>query len=451
MVYLLAIGSGIALLTIFAAAMVAALRPLWLAHRRELILVSGLLAALAIIKCILIPLFVGYPRDIFEFLLWGEVMTRNPAHVYDPQINCRYLPGYLYALWAAVAPVRKLYLGPEVTDASTHILGNLVRTPPIIAEFLLGLVVYAWLARLGRIRWRPGALMLFALNPALLFTSVAWGQNDSVLTLPVMLALLMISENNYALAGAAAALAVVIKLQALIVLPVLGFWMLLRARSRDWIASTAAFLVTITIAVAPFQIGKPWNFLAKLIESSADYFPYTSLNAFNLMALVAGLRVPDATAIVGISAFHFGLLLFAMLYSVVMWLLWRDRSPRAMLYAAFLAYLGFFVLPTRIHERYLYFALALLTPLALDSWATLAMLATLTVTFLLNQILTLRFLNHLATAVHHDAAAIPIACLNLIALAIAIGYALFLMSKKRARWPRPLRWFFEPFAMAQKT
>ena len=56
------------------------------------------------------------------------------------------------------------------------------------------------------------------------------------------------------------------------------------------------------------------------------------------------------------------------------------------------------MLPTRIHERYLYFALALLTPLALDSWATIAMYATLTVTFLANQIVTLRFLDGMIDA-----------------------------------------------------
>jgi Gpi18-like mannosyltransferase len=444
MVYALAIGCGITLLVILGATMFVAMRPLWREHRRELLIVAGLLGALAIVKYRLLPLFAGYPQDLFEFLLWGEVMTRNPAHIYDPQINCRYMPGYLYALWAAVAPARALYLGPAISDASTYVLRGLIRVPPIVADFLLGLMVYAWLSRLNFKRYRPGAVMLFALNPALNFTSVAWGQNDSVLTLPVMLALLMVAQGNYALAAAAAALALMVKLQALIVLPILGLLMLLRARVRDWAPAVLAFLATVVIAVAPFQIGRPWDFLAKVIESSADYFPYTSLNAFNLMALAVGMRLPDTATLLGFSAFHVGLFLLTALDGVVVCLLWRDRSPRAMLYAAFLAYLGFFVLPTRIHERYLYFALALLTPLALDSWATLVMYTTLTVTFLVNQIITLRFLNHLTTLPQHDTGADVIACVNLAALAMAIAYGLFLMSRDWPRWPRRLRSFFEP-------
>jgi dolichyl-phosphate-mannose-protein mannosyltransferase len=445
MAYALAMGCGIVLLAILGTTIFAALKPLWLERPRELGLVALLLGALAIVKCLLLPLFPGYPQDIFQFLLWGEVMTRGPWHVYDPNFVCRYMPGYLYALWAAVAPARQFYFGPEVTDASTSALGVLIRTPPIIADFLLGLTVYAWLRVVGVRQRGLGGVLLFALNPALNFTSVAWGQNDSALTLPVMLALLMVSQGNYALAAGAAALAVLIKLQGLIVLPIIGIWILLHGRVRDWMLAALAFLATVVIAIAPFQVERPWDFLAKVIASSADYFPYTSLNAFNLMALVAGMRVRDSTTLLGVSAFRLGLLLMAALYLVAVFVLWRERSSRALLYAAFLAYLGFFVLPTRIHERYLYFALALLTPLALDSWATIAMFATLTVTFLVNQVVTLRFLNHTTTLPQHDAYANTIACINLIALAVAIAYGLFLVSKDRARWPRPLRSFFEPF------
>ena len=448
MVYSLAIGCGLALLGILAVAIFAALRPVWLDRRRELFWVTGLLALLAIIKCLMLPLFAGYPHDIFEFLLWGEVMTRNPAQIYDPQFICRYMPGYLYALWAVVAPAREFYLGPRVTDASVAVLRVLVRIPPVIADFLLALAIFAWPRNVDRQARRPrewrqlAPVMLFALNPALLFTSVAWGQNDSVLTLPVMLALLIATQGSYALAAAAAALAVIVKLQGIIVLPILGIWILLHSRIRDWIVAALAFVGTVVIAFAPFQIGRPWDFLARVIASSAEYFPYTSLNAFNLMALVEGMRVRDSVTLLGLSAFAAGLMMMAAVSLLAIFIMWRDRSPRALLYAAFLAYLGFFVLPTRIHERYLYFAVALLTPLALDSWATIAMYAMLTATFLVNQVITLRFLNAMTTLPPHDSTANTIACINLAALAVAIAYGLFLASKDQARWPRAIRSVF---------
>ncbi len=435
MLHALAIACGIALLAILAATMFAALKPLWLERRRDLLLVAGLLASIAIIKCLLLPLFAGYPQDIFQFLMWGEVMARNPWRVYDPRFVCRYMPGYLYALWAMVAGARDFYLGPDVTPPIVSALRVLIRIPPLIADFLLGLVIFAWPRVVGSERRRLGdrrelgAVMLFALNPALIFTSVVWGQNDSALTLPVMLAALMAWQGNFVLAGAAAALAVVVKLQGVIVLPILATWILLHGRIRDWVVTALAFLATVIVAFAPFQIGRPWDFLANIIASSAEYFPYTSLNAFNLMALAVGMRIRDSTTLLGVSAFSIGMLLMGALYVVAIFIVWRERSPRVLLYAAFLAYLGFFVLPTRIHERYLYFALALMTPLAMDSWATLIMFAILTITFLVNQIITLRYLNHITNLAQHDSAASVIALANLVALAMAIAYGIFLASK----------------------
>jgi dolichyl-phosphate-mannose-protein mannosyltransferase len=445
--YLLAIVCGIALTAILAAAMFVAIRPLWRERRRDLRILLPILATMTLVKLLMLPLFQGYPNDTFHFLVWGEVMTRGgPSAIYLPQFDCRYLPGYLYVLWAAVAPARVLHFGREITDASTSALRVLVRVPPSLADVALALVIFAWLRTIAGARRGLGAVMMFALNPALLYTSVVWGQNDSVLTLPLALALLLAWQGEFAMASAAAALALMVKLQGLIFLPILGLWILLRGRPRDWILSAAAFFAIIIVAFAPFQIGKPWDYLATVMAGSAEYFPYTSMNAFNLPALLFGLRVRDSVTLFGISAFDLGLFLLSALYPVALLIVWRGRTARTLLYAAFLAYLGFFVLPTRIHERYLYFTLALLTPMALDSWATLSMYAALTITFLINQHLTLRFISSLATVAQHDPYASPIACVNIAALTVAIVYGLFLISEDSPRWPASLRGFFAPFA-----
>jgi len=450
--YALAIVCGIALTTLFAAAMYVAVGPCWGERRREVRILLVILGAITLVKFLVLPHFPGFPSDTFHFLVWGEVMTRSgPSAIYVPQFDCRYLPGYLYVLWAAVAPARISYFGHEITDASTSVLRVLVRVPPSLADVALALVIFAWLRTTAGARRGIGAVMMFALNPALIYTSVVWGQNDSVLTLPLELALLLAWQRDYALASAAAAFALMIKLQGLIVLPILGLWILIHGRPRDWILAAAAFLAIIVVTFAPFQIDKPWDYLYTVMASSADYFPYTSMNAFNLPALIFGLRVRDSVTLFGISAFDLGLGLLSALYLVALLIMWRGRSARTLLYAAFLAYLGFFVLPTRIHERYLYFALALLTPMALDSWATLSMYAALTITFLINQHLTLRFISGFTSKAQHDPYASAVACVNIAALAVAIVYGLFLISQESRRWPAPLRGFFAPFAVTSRA
>ena len=266
--YALGIVCGIALFAILATALFVVLRSLLLERRREVRILIGILAVMTLLKLLLLPLFPGYPNDTLHFLLWGEVMTRGgPSHIYDRQFDCRYLPTYLYTLWAFVAPARFIYFGREISEASTAVLEVIVRIPPSIADFFLALVIFAWLTAISGARRGIGAVMLFALNPALLFTSVVWGQNDSALTLPVAVALLLAWQGNFALAAAAAALALMVKLQALIILPILGLWILLRGRVRDWIMAALAFLATVVITFAPFQIGKPWNFLVTVMAS----------------------------------------------------------------------------------------------------------------------------------------------------------------------------------------
>src|SRR5579862_4955455 len=445
--FILAFGCGLALLAILAAIVAVAMRPLWSEQRAELTIVASTLAALMLLKCALLPLFSGYPQDLEQFVLWGEAMARGPWHVYDPRYVCRYMPGYLYAWWPAVAVIRE-YIGYEVSPAIATTLSVTVRIPALIADALLGLATLAWVRQLSdsakrRTRDRF-AVACFALNPALIYTSLVWGQNDSAVALGIMLALLMACTDNFALAGAAAALAVMAKLQGLIVLPILATWMLLKGRVRDWVLATLAFFGVVIVTIAPFQIGRPWNFLHDVIASSADYFPYTSLNAFNLMALAVGMRLRDSTQLLGISSYNVGLFLLIALVLIAIVLVVSDPTPRTLLYSSFLAYLGFFVLPTRIHERYLYFALALLVPLALDSWATLMMFGMLTITFLVNQMVTLGYLMGDATFSDENRYAIPIAYINLAALAIAIAYGFYFTSKDRARWPQPLRAFMDP-------
>ena len=447
--FTLAFGCGISLLAVLGAIVFVALRPLWHAQRNQLIIVASALATLLILKFALLPLFSGYPPDLEQFVLWGEVMARAPSQVYDPRYVCRYMPGYLYALSPAVALVRE-FVGYQMTPDIAARLAVTVRIPALVADFLLGLATFAWMRQLDDSADRQmrnwTTVAFFALNPALIYTSLVWGQNDSAVALGIMLALLMACTDNFALAGAAAALAVMVKLQGVIFLPILAIWMLLKGRIRDWAIAALAFLGVVVITIAPFQIGRPWNFLANTIASSADYFPYTSLNAFNLMALAVGMRLRDSTPLLGISSYDVGLLLLIALVLVAIVILASDPTPRTLLYSAFLAYLGFFVLPTRIHERYLYFALALLVPFALDSSATLMMFAMLTITFLLNQLVTLGYLMGNATFSDENRYAMPVACVNLAALAIAIVYGFYLTSKDRGRWPDVLRAFMDPLS-----
>ena len=83
------------------------------------------------------------------------------------------------------------------------------------------------------------------------------------------------------------------KPQALMYVPVLGLWTLLKLPYSKWWRSALAAVVVAVVGVLPFQLGHPWYWIVELYHSTAAYYHETSVNAFNLMALMGGLRKPD--------------------------------------------------------------------------------------------------------------------------------------------------------------
>ena len=72
-------------------------------------------------------------------------------------------------------------------------------------------------------------MMLFALNPALIFDTVVWGQSDSIVALPMIAAAILILTGRYRLGWSAAAIAILAKPQAIAFTPPLALWTLCNA------------------------------------------------------------------------------------------------------------------------------------------------------------------------------------------------------------------------------
>ncbi len=179
------------------------------------------------------------------------------------------------------------------------------------------------------------------------------------------------------------------------------------------------------IGIAPFQIGHPWYWIIDLYTSTAAYYHETSVNAFNFLALIGGLRQQDSGTIAGISYFALGMASLAPLYAFVGYMLWRARNANALFYTSFIALFGFFMFAPRMHERYLYPALVFVIPLALESSEMLIVFAVLTLTCLFNLAYVKHTLESAAVFLDaHDGLAMLSSALNLAAFAIAVRFGL---------------------------
>ncbi len=278
---------------------------------RSALLILGTIAAA---KLAALPFVHPFAGDVEEYRIWAQqIADSGPAHAY-PGYLLDYPPGYLYVLWPIGAIANHF-------GASGQILRMMIESPPLLADFLLAAVVFVFVRSTTESK-APAifAMLLVALNPALLYDTFIWGQTDSVMALLVVMSIVAVLRSFYGLAWGLAALAVLVKPQGLIFIPVLAVWTLLRGRIRDWLRAALAFAVIALICIAPFQVGQPWNFIIDLYGSTAAKFHETSVNAFNLMMLIGGLRLFDSVKVAGVSYYSIGMSLVAILYLI-------DRVP----------------------------------------------------------------------------------------------------------------------------
>jgi Gpi18-like mannosyltransferase/predicted membrane-bound dolichyl-phosphate-mannose-protein mannosyltransferase len=419
--------AGSVLFCVCARAIYVNLRSLLAYPCREIALMLAILGGLSLVKWALLPVFPGVAVDVNTYQAWASKLELlGPRHAYEPGYFLDYPPGYLYVLWTMG------WLGRHL-----HITGQgfrlLVESPPLMADALIAALLFARLRRVGDRAAAFSAMLIFALNPGLLFDTVVWGQSDSVPTLLMLLALLAALDGRYASCWMLSAAAALVKPQGLILMPLLAWWTLLEAPAREWLKSAAAALSIALLVIAPFQFDHTPSWIFSLYHSTASYYHETSVNAFNLMALMGGLREPDATRLLGVPYFVWGLMLTAAWYVFVAAVLRRERSASGLFLASAMVFFGSFMLLPRMHERYLYPTLVMLVPLALNDDVMMAVEGILTATFLFNLYEVAQILQNVTFLRPREPSAMVAAAVNVIALTL-----LALRAAARA-WPEGRR------------
>jgi len=408
--------AGVVLAAIVGYAFFLYAKPLIEARDRSFGQAALLLIGLWLLKSVAVAFCAGFEIDVNTYEAWAlQIAGGGPASMYQAGYFLDYPPAYLYALWVAGWFAQAFH-------ASGAALRVIVETPALAADFLLAMIVFVVARRSGKTLMAWAGMLMVALNPALLFDTVGWGQTDSALTLVMLLELLMLIEEEFELAWGLAALAVLIKPQALTLMPIIGLWTMIKGDREKWWRSALAFVTVTVVGVAPFQATHPWNWLPNLYRSTAAYYHETSVNAFNFMALIGGLRQDDGGTIFGISYFEIGMTLLLPLYAFAGWALWRNPERRNLFFAAFIALFGFFMFAPRMHERYLYSAVVFAIPLALEEPAMLAVFGLLTLTCLFNLAYVLHTLRTTVFFDPRDLPAMAASVLNLCAFAIAAVY-----------------------------
>ena len=373
--------------------------------KRSGLTLALLIAAAGVSRLAVAALVRGFPVDIGCFTGWAGQMARvGPGNFYISDIFSDYPPGYMLVLWPLGL------IGQMLGTGATPLM---VKLPAILCD--LGIIALIYRVACRRVGERSALwiAMLYAANPLPYLAGSAWGQVDSVPSLLLAAAVLLIMDGKWRYALPVYVVSVLMKPQALMVGP-LGLAALAvhlirskdRARFRDAGIGAGLALAAALVIVLPFfnaETGFEW--LIKLYGGTMSYYDYATVNAANLFFLfgknwikvsepapfllrLAGIAtlaapvglawrlspdkkdknwliaaaclLPAAAVLIPMSLSAMGVLL---MLSVFLLAAWRsaasaDASQLALLAGVMLT--GFSILGTMMHERYLMMAVVLM-------------------------------------------------------------------------------------------
>jgi Gpi18-like mannosyltransferase len=327
----------------------------------------GLLIAAGFVIRLLFMGSEGFKNDVQSFEAWAMTLSSHPfSQFYASTSFADYPPGYFYVLWV----VGHLYsvLAPH---GNMELLKYLVKLPAVIMDLVDGALVFAIVRRFAPDRWALGAAALFILNPAMIFISAAWGQVDSIASgLALFGIYLLLASDDKAspvpritLAWVALCYSLLIKPQAAVLIPLFLVFAFtrpdrLRLRTIGTIAGIAAALLFGLLLTLPFH--PTWNpvaaygWLLGKYTFAKNVYAYNSVNAFNLWSIMREFWVPDSQQIAWVPQYIWGIALVAAAVILTSVRYWQARTQQALLESCALVTLAFFMLATRMHERYIY-------------------------------------------------------------------------------------------------
>jgi len=334
------------------------------------ILFLGLLTRL-----ILVPL-PGYEADIAFWKSWSLAATDKGIVWLVKNTNYNYPAGFALILWS-VGKIYHLLVGSynfqEYWQAGNYLFLLLAKMPSILADLVIAAIIYYFVSQpkiLGfpakSAKWAGFLSGLYLFHPVVLFDGAWWGQVDSFGIMFAFLTLFFLAKKNPVLASVSLTAGFLLKMQNIIFLPLFFLFLLRNFSWKKMVQCLTASFGTFLIMNFPFLKANDLGQTINLVFQNFDWFPYLSLNAYNLWWLVSltSGQVSDKILILGITnAKTVGLMLFSFSYLLATGLILFKKDLtfplKGLVEALTFVSLAFFVLPTQSHERYIFSFLAL--------------------------------------------------------------------------------------------
>ncbi len=354
----LAAGGSIFLLGIFA---------LYVAGQKKNIAIAtpGQMVGVLIFAGILTRLVIaagihGYQSDIDCFTGWSQIAYNGGLdHFYTSGYFADYPPLYMYVLY---------FLGmlQSVFSISANVF--LIKLPAIACDVVLALLIYGAAKKHLDLTQAVFVFACVILNAALIVNSAAWGQIDILYVFLALICLYLLMGEHYLPAVVVFVLALLLKVQAVLLGPVLLYVFargIIKRESRKkalvgLLAGCGLGAAVAILLILPFTGGRPLTWILDLYLNSIGGYSYAAINAFNLYGLLGLNWTPLSTLFLGLPINVWGTIAIAAVCVYAAWLYWLDaRGKNLFGIAAFIA-LGVYMFAHSMHERYSFAAPILL-------------------------------------------------------------------------------------------
>jgi Gpi18-like mannosyltransferase len=350
-----------------------------------------------IIRIILLP-NKGFEADISFWKSWGLAVYDHGIVWGIENTNNNYPTAFAYVL-GLMTWVYSLFADPhnfyEYWSNNNLLFMTISKMPSVLADFgIAGIIL--WIGKntkkvhFPQLPFSFYALLAFAylLNPIVIIDGAWWGQVDSVGVFVFFVAFLLAVRRMPFLAGFVYMASMMTKLQNMIYGPAFFIFLWQFNGFSGLIKGVAGTMTAFFGLNFEFFLARKMGLVFESLTANYDYFPFLSLNAYNLWWIVAkanGMHTLDRFSTIGIAnAKSIGLAIFSSFYLIAIVLMIKETifkmfkksvdptaiaDPQTILYRFFTALMliagGFFLFQTESHDRYA-FPMTLFFPM----WAT---------------------------------------------------------------------------------
>jgi len=317
-------------------------------------------------------LLIGVPGFKGDIAFWKECglgMVDKGIIWLVNNTNFNYPPGFAYVL-GLINKIYGLFLNPHNFGQywldTNYLYLFLIKSITIIADLGIFFLIIKISKKLD-FKWGKLLAFFYFFNVVVFYDGVIWGQNDqfALFFLITSLYLLIIDRPNFA--TVTFTIGCLMKFQNIIFLPIFFLYVYKKYSFQGLFKTIGYSLLVFAIFTVPFWWNREMASLVKLFTMNSNWYPWYSVNAFNIWWIFSGLKgmaISDKTLFLGvINAKEFGLLMFSFFYFITCLRLFLSKKEDLLInlvLALCLAVLAFFHLLTQSHERYLFPLLGLI-------------------------------------------------------------------------------------------